>query len=1224
VNFLVPITGGIKISTDNTCKAAIALKTCLGMRTENNNPLGLSAYSALQNYQTALEHDIALLPDDHPIKRDKQYRLQQILKYLSAVASLESHEDMEALNENFPDFPKPIREVIEERSNLYSMVLRPERLDNVIRFHLPVFSMTRQGDQVLYHALKREFEQINILESAITKSPQAALEERANHVLGEEKAVPFETIQQTLTEQAKSLFSIDISFKQGSGIREISPAAIDEAFSYDEKSPASTEDYVKALIGYCARNIIPNPFSRYAAMQYSPFYMVDKKTNLQERISILTQFFLAIVNIDCYANQISMSNWGQILEQNPALSHALAATVKTALENGTSVEKALFQYINQHKNVLMMAKELNEAEMKEIQQNFCEHFNTIDGSQHYDDFTLLYTNKPGKFVTHQGSICINFADMIAQGYPELDSPFFAVVRNERSDVETTIPNSNESIQYDFQINKENIANYLNALPTHVRKGILYDWLQDMRSKLHRKNEYKTLVPEWITQLKLCANDAQAEQIIDYKMIRILARLPNALHREMRKTILSIGTNKLQDISTSAVLKNDLKTIQFLHTIGVNLNFKNSHNNQNTLVHIAAQTKHHASLLIDYLCRHAKIPLFEPNTLGCTAIHYLARGGHTTIISSINVHLDDKDANGRTPAHYAAESGHVNVLALLPKEALSQLDRDKNSPAHLAAKSGQIAVLQQLKACGINLSALSNHFLGSNTNTLIDCAIQSRQWETAYFLATEPPSKEMCDSDKVAQWRNFHRLSSRLNCWLLDTDSKWFSPERLKDIIETGFARGEFKNKHLWIVPNFNRLILTIAQLNDATQTALLIQLSTKWILGNNWQEDAHWLDTKITSLSRLNDLLSKLSSQHNKNLLVNLLDHTHLFSVLKSAVQQNDIANLKLYQQHIGNLAQYQDNTGCTLAHYLTKERTTRHAEACHIVDLSSRQLPNYSIHLLNQNIQAAYIRTPDAVYYANQVTGEFSEVNASAFHEATQPIKHDPHHVLSEMELNHIQFKTQHKHITTKHMMAFLCGNARVNPFAQDELGNTLLHYAATDINSVMKILPLVPHQAFTQKNRKGLSPVEILLKNNPTEASIRLLALLNKEGIQPELTGKSGLAFFKEQMRQALQHHDFKYMGVLCMMLKDTNLRWKELANVIADLSKQQLVSAFLDNLGQEHPVSQYVIKTFPQLQKASPDEEKSFANARVGLFSKPSQVPVASAMLSEAHLSISQTRK
>jgi hypothetical protein len=99
VHLFVPFVAGSDISTDNTCKATLELKTFFES----------GAIAELESYQSALEFDIALLSTENPLRQAKEERLAQITQYLEAVKAMQNA------------YGSSISHFLKKPSNLYSI-----------------------------------------------------------------------------------------------------------------------------------------------------------------------------------------------------------------------------------------------------------------------------------------------------------------------------------------------------------------------------------------------------------------------------------------------------------------------------------------------------------------------------------------------------------------------------------------------------------------------------------------------------------------------------------------------------------------------------------------------------------------------------------------------------------------------------------------------------------------------------------------------------------------------------------------------------------------------------------------------------------------------------------------------------------------------------------------------------------------------------------------------
>src|SRR5438552_4001264 len=110
VHLLVPMVEGQEISTDNTCKSTESLKGFFERG---------AALQELRAYQSALEFDLQFLDKHHELRRPKKERLNQIKKYIEAIAAMQKQ------------YRKEITTLLQRPSNLYSIQLRPRAQDPI-------------------------------------------------------------------------------------------------------------------------------------------------------------------------------------------------------------------------------------------------------------------------------------------------------------------------------------------------------------------------------------------------------------------------------------------------------------------------------------------------------------------------------------------------------------------------------------------------------------------------------------------------------------------------------------------------------------------------------------------------------------------------------------------------------------------------------------------------------------------------------------------------------------------------------------------------------------------------------------------------------------------------------------------------------------------------------------------------------------------------------------
>lgn len=406
VHLLMPIMSGSQIGLDNTCKSVYSLQEFFGLLGANQQS---TAAGILEDYKTALEFDVKYMPASKE-KEDKEQRLQQIITYLSILKPIQQNKLItKPLMQAYPLYPEPLEILMQAvDANLHSVILRPSVQDVMLRTTaiMPVFSANHnyiENGQVVSTTSLLSDALLSSYKNVVFK-PKSREELIAN-VLAKRVHLPvnFDEIKTVLIKEIERYLGIMVDFKQtqsnqaqraaGSTSSEpMNQTYLDNQLGIDSNNPATTEEYINGLMHYCTPNL-------FDSVEGSPFYTV----NNNERLSILTQFFLAELNIICSAQGITSANLGQILETNSDLIQPLAQAAKDALEHSASVEDALIKYVNQHKDRFELKDTIPEAIILALKERFTAHYAQIKASPHFDEFMLL-SDKKGDFFTHQHCI----------------------------------------------------------------------------------------------------------------------------------------------------------------------------------------------------------------------------------------------------------------------------------------------------------------------------------------------------------------------------------------------------------------------------------------------------------------------------------------------------------------------------------------------------------------------------------------------------------------------------------------------------------------------------------------------------------------------------------------------------------------------------------------------------------------------------------------------------
>ncbi|WP_193392714.1 hypothetical protein, partial [Legionella santicrucis] len=408
VHVLMPVVSGIQIGLDNTCKSVSSLQEFFGKSRAVHQR---AIQDELSAYKKALELDISLIAEESELKTQKQERLSQIQQYIATIDTVLNTPVLDTLSLAFPEYPALLQAIMKEEDvNFHSMVLRPKEMDGFLRFVNPVFSVRRDDTGAFYNTLSEAYQGVTELLNAKTRFINSLLE------LPEAQGNDVEALQRLLKEQTFNQFKVDVDFYHTKNNAEVTKVLLDEYIGSDVENPSTAHEYIGMLLEVCAKELFNN-------LPDSPFYL---RKNAEE-LSIITQFFLAHVNIYCYANQLSTVNFGKILDDTAELSREVAGIV-LSITKGDSIEDALLDFVNKNSPSFGLSRELAPADWADIKKRFTQNYAQIKESPHFDEFALLDDSKPEPFINHQGSICLNFAEFVKAGFPGLVPDYFGTIR----------------------------------------------------------------------------------------------------------------------------------------------------------------------------------------------------------------------------------------------------------------------------------------------------------------------------------------------------------------------------------------------------------------------------------------------------------------------------------------------------------------------------------------------------------------------------------------------------------------------------------------------------------------------------------------------------------------------------------------------------------------------------------------------------------------------------
>lgn len=403
IHLFVPLTSGVEIGLDNTCRSTLALKQFFNKMFIHSKD---SAVEQLNIYKELLEKDIHILACFGKLYEElltkKQGRLTQINHYIRSLSIVENNYTIGILNDrkNFT-YPEPINQLLSSPfSNLYGMRLRPNCIDEQLNIKNPLFTMDRTASaDTLRHALYDAFKQFR-------KTPQLTQKEKLIEWALSDYLSKSNAVGQSIRELLPALLKI-LSSTYG---HLFSPKQFEftlnqaelTLLSYNEEEVITQDSLNELLTDIVNANDPTNIIFPIT----SPFNSIKTFENF----SLITQFLLAEINFYAHSHNKTTADFGRVFDKNIVLAKELAHIVIVALNEKQSVEKTVCQFINDHN---LIDGSLSEQDTHFIKQRFAEHYAIVRDSSHFDEFMVLDSSKKGSFFTHQGSISFDFSMLTA-------------------------------------------------------------------------------------------------------------------------------------------------------------------------------------------------------------------------------------------------------------------------------------------------------------------------------------------------------------------------------------------------------------------------------------------------------------------------------------------------------------------------------------------------------------------------------------------------------------------------------------------------------------------------------------------------------------------------------------------------------------------------------------------------------------------------------------------
>ena len=145
---------------------------------------------------------------------------------------------------------------------------------------------------------------------------------------------------------------------------------------------------------------------------HAPNTMVDK-------VSVLIQFYLAIINVSCKEQDPSTANIGMILEENSALSAELTQAIVTSLQERTPLDQCIIDF-------LITQGILHDIDHQSVIDLFEKTYIIVRDQEHMDQHTIRSLRSDSPYVHYADAFCVELSSWIKQLSPiyNTDPEFF--------------------------------------------------------------------------------------------------------------------------------------------------------------------------------------------------------------------------------------------------------------------------------------------------------------------------------------------------------------------------------------------------------------------------------------------------------------------------------------------------------------------------------------------------------------------------------------------------------------------------------------------------------------------------------------------------------------------------------------------------------------------------------------------------------------------------------
>ncbi|OGT49856.1 MAG: hypothetical protein A3F17_04290 [Gammaproteobacteria bacterium RIFCSPHIGHO2_12_FULL_41_15] len=470
VHVWMPMVGGNSIALETTCRAVSELAIFWGKKQEHARP---SCLKSLERYRDDLRFDISKLAmnaeANSALRRSKTQRLEQIENYIALIRQLKDAQDLSAVSSGMCHYPASVLRLLDKKSNVLSMKLSPRFEDNFTNVSSPAYRATRNDSgTTLYrnslgHFLRTHFQQFI---ARVASRPSNAIITKRNFILAEierhfgageisaaevftrtapqtnGQPVTLQTLLQTLVRDRCESCE-QLSFEEDSSGLPIDESYFSDTLGLDFVTPREfAETFINACFAETTRQTsVDIPMS--GAVSADPFLKIQLDTSATaggdrynqvefiERLSVMTQFFLAEINLFCFAHNLSTRNFAAVFDADPNLQATAANIVLDHISRNESPVMSLLNMIEAKMSAFSLGsnnfglkRKLTPADKEAIIARFSADYNQVKDAPHFDEFLLFFsswavTSTVPDFVTLNGRMSCHLGTYVSAAQPAL-------------------------------------------------------------------------------------------------------------------------------------------------------------------------------------------------------------------------------------------------------------------------------------------------------------------------------------------------------------------------------------------------------------------------------------------------------------------------------------------------------------------------------------------------------------------------------------------------------------------------------------------------------------------------------------------------------------------------------------------------------------------------------------------------------------------------------------